>query len=315
MEGKKRVNFSEEERSVLIDLVSKYQTIVENKRTDGVSLDKKKKTWKEITDVYNCRPNVRFRTEAQLRKCWDNLKEKWRKGKADDMKEVFTTGGGSAPATQLTDELERVGAAASHMSTRVENPFDSDRGRHAVTPLSKSTPSVVSLLQPMQVESLEPSNDSIYQWDNPASPNNESSQVACIQELQNEATAAEVELSAEREPADLQPAVPQLASPLQAAPLQAAPLQETAQHPAPAQRRMLTKRAAVEEELSARLCSVDEDRKRKRREHLLKMKLMRAEHALHMKHSKQLHELECATKKAKLELLMLKIAAVKKASK
>ncbi|XP_049519275.1 uncharacterized protein LOC125943797 [Dermacentor silvarum] len=304
MDGKKRVNFSEEERSVLINLVSKYQTIVENKRTDGVSLDKKKKTWKEITDEYNCRPDVRFRTEAQLRKCWDNLKEKWRKGNADDMKEVFTTGGGCAPASQLTDELERVGAVASHMSTRVENPFDSDRGRHAVTPRSQSTPSVVTLLQPMQVETLQPPNDSIYEWDLPASPNDESSEVVCIQ-AQNGATTAEVELSAQGGPADLQPPVPPLASPLQATP----------QNPAPVQRRTLAKRAAVEEELSARLSSVEQDNKRKTREHLLKMKLMRAEHALHMRQSKQMHELDCASKKAKLELLMLKIDAVKKASK
>lgn len=146
--------------------------------------------------------------------------------------------------------------------------------------------------------------DSIYEWDIPASPNDESSEVDCTQ-TQNGATAAEVELSAQRGPADLPPAVPQLASPLQATP----------QNPAPAQRRTLTKRAAVEEELSARLSSVGEDNKRKTREHLLKMKLMRAEHALHMRQSKQMHELDCASKKAKLELLMLKIAAVKKASK
>ncbi|KAH7946367.1 hypothetical protein HPB49_023639 [Dermacentor silvarum] len=283
--------------------------IVENKRTDGVSLDKKKKTWKEITDEYNCRPDVRFRTEAQLRKCWDNLKEKWRKGKADDMKEVFTTGGGCAPASQLTDELERVGAVASHMSTRVENPFDSDRGRHAATPRSQSTPSVVSLLQPMQVETLEPPNDGIYEWEIPASPG-ESSQAVCMQDAQNGATAAEVELSAEGGPAALQPAVLQLASPLQAAPLQTTP-----QHPAPAQRRMHTKKEAVEEELSARLSGVEEDNKRKRKEHLLKMKLMRTQHALHMKHAIEMHELDCASKKAKLELLTLKIAAVRKASK
>lgn len=61
-----------------------------------------------------------------------------------------------------------------------------------------------------------------------------------------------------------------------------------------------------------RLNSVEEDNKRKRREHLLKMKLMRAEHALHMKHAKQMHELEYASKKAKLELLKLKIVAGKK---
>nr|XP_050024771.1 myb/SANT-like DNA-binding domain-containing protein 3 [Dermacentor andersoni] len=307
MEGKKRINFSEEERSVLIDLVSKYKDLVENKRTDWVSLDKKKTTWKQITDEYNCRPNVRFRTEPQLRKCWDNLKEKWRKGKADNMKEVFTTGGGSAPASQLTDELKRVGAAASHMSTRVHNPFDSDRGRHVFAVGSQVDPSVVSLLQPMQVESLEPPDDNIYQWDSPASPVDDSSQ-----DTQNRAVTAEMSAGpVDPQPVAPQPVAPQLPSPLPAAPSEATPRGSISV----VQRRMFaTKRAALEEELSARIQGVEEDSKRKKREHVLKMKLMRAEHPLHMKQSKQLHEMECATRKAKLQLLQLKIAAVKKGS-
>ncbi|XP_075530166.1 uncharacterized protein LOC142563502 [Dermacentor variabilis] len=213
------------------------------------------------------------------------------------MKEVFTTGGGSAPASQLTDELERVGAAATHMSTRVHNPVDSDRGRHVFTVGSQVTPSVVSLLQPMQVESLEPPDDNIYQWDSPASPVDDS-----CQDTQNRAVTAEVSAG---------PVDPQLPSPLPAAPSEATPRGSISV----VQRRIFaTKRTALEEELSARIQGVEEDSKRKKREDVLKMKLMRAEHALHMKQSKQLHELECATRKAKLELLQLKIAAVKKGS-
>ncbi|XP_065299214.2 uncharacterized protein [Dermacentor albipictus] len=223
------------------------------------------------------------------------------------MKEVFTTGGGSVPASQLTDELERVGAAASHMSTRVHNPFDSDRGRHVFTVGSQVTPSVVSLLQPMQVESLEPPDENMYQWDSPASPVDDS-----CQDTQNRAVTAEMSAGpVDPQPVAPQPAAPQLPSPLPAAPSEATPQGSISV----VQRRMFaTKRAALEEELSARIQGVEEDRKRKKREHVLKMKLMRAEHALHMKQSKQLHELECATRKAKLELLQLKIAAVKKGS-
>ncbi|XP_065293068.2 uncharacterized protein [Dermacentor albipictus] len=130
------------------------------------------------------------------------------------MKEVFTTGGGSVPASQLTDELERVGAAASHMSTRVHNPFDSDSGRHVFTVRSLVTPSVVSLLQPMQVESLEPPDDNMYQWDSPASPVDYS-----YQDTQNRAVTAEMSAGpVDPQPVAPQPVAPQLPSPLAAAP-------------------------------------------------------------------------------------------------
>nr|XP_054922146.1 uncharacterized protein LOC126521907 [Dermacentor andersoni] len=188
------------------------------------------------------------------------------------------------------------------MSTRVHNPFDSDRGRHVFTVGSQVTPSVVSLLQPMQVESLEQSGDNLYQWDSPASPVDDSSQ-----DTQNRAATAEMTAG----PVDPQPVAPQLPSALPSAPSEATPRGSISV----VQRRMLaTKRAALEEELSARIQGVEEDSKRKKREHVLKVKLMLAEHALHMKQSEQLHELECATTKAKLELLQLKIAAVKKGS-
>lgn len=142
----RKVNFTEEERAVLMDLVTEYHHILECKKTDAVSVMRKKKTWEKLTDEFNSRHNVRPRTSKQLKKCWDNLKEKWRRAKGEDTREVFKTGGGTPAKRHMTDELERVGALASHMAVRLTNNFDSDR----VGPVAACAPTVVALLAPSQ---------------------------------------------------------------------------------------------------------------------------------------------------------------------
>lgn len=92
VERRSKVNFTEEERNVLVDLVSRYSSVLECKQTDAVSVHAKKKAWEKLTEEFNCRHNVRPRTSKQLKKCWDNLKEKWRRAKAEDTREIFKTG-------------------------------------------------------------------------------------------------------------------------------------------------------------------------------------------------------------------------------
>ncbi|KAH7955275.1 hypothetical protein HPB52_000079 [Rhipicephalus sanguineus] len=44
MEKRAKVNFTDEERGVLTDLVNKYREVLENKKTDAVSLQRKQRT-------------------------------------------------------------------------------------------------------------------------------------------------------------------------------------------------------------------------------------------------------------------------------
>ena len=56
MEDKKRkrsANFSEFEADVLAELVSKYRGVIENKKTDGVTIKTKEETWKKIEASFN----------------------------------------------------------------------------------------------------------------------------------------------------------------------------------------------------------------------------------------------------------------------
>ncbi|KAK8766951.1 hypothetical protein V5799_006269 [Amblyomma americanum] len=94
---KGKINFSRVERALLLDLVDKHKAVLENKRTDAVSVARKRKEWELIETQFNSSHNVSPRTWLQLKKCWENWKNKWRKAKADDNREIFKTGDAEDP--------------------------------------------------------------------------------------------------------------------------------------------------------------------------------------------------------------------------
>ncbi|KAK4887432.1 hypothetical protein RN001_003703 [Aquatica leii] len=68
-------NFSENGKNVLFDLVtSKYSDIIDNKKTDGVTLAKKKLAWEEVAVNFNCQNQNGNRSAKQLHDLYDNLK-------------------------------------------------------------------------------------------------------------------------------------------------------------------------------------------------------------------------------------------------
>ncbi|XP_049520595.1 uncharacterized protein LOC125944288 [Dermacentor silvarum] len=89
---KSKTNFSEEEIAVLLELVSRHRSVVESKKSDAVSVSRKRESWKKIEDEFNCHHNVMPRTWGPLKKCWENLKDKWRRCNAQDIRERFSTG-------------------------------------------------------------------------------------------------------------------------------------------------------------------------------------------------------------------------------
>ncbi|KAH7978533.1 hypothetical protein HPB49_005809 [Dermacentor silvarum] len=102
MEKMKNTNFSEEERTVLLELVSRHRRVVESK-TDAVTDRRKRESWKKIEDEFNCRHNVMPRTWGQLKKCWENLKDKWRSQDAADEPDYwFWDDAGRPPAEPET---------------------------------------------------------------------------------------------------------------------------------------------------------------------------------------------------------------------
>ncbi|KAK4883489.1 hypothetical protein RN001_006808 [Aquatica leii] len=72
----KGTNFSDNEISLLIDVVSKFIVIVENKKTDGSTVKDKNDCWQRIADEFNASALGASRSVGQLKTCYDNLKKR-----------------------------------------------------------------------------------------------------------------------------------------------------------------------------------------------------------------------------------------------
>jgi hypothetical protein len=79
------------ERGVLLHLVKQKEHIIENKRTDAVTVAQKKRGWTEISREFCSTANTVPRSGRQLKKCWLNLKQRARKERL--IKELQATGG------------------------------------------------------------------------------------------------------------------------------------------------------------------------------------------------------------------------------
>ncbi|KAH7975509.1 hypothetical protein HPB52_002337 [Rhipicephalus sanguineus] len=55
---KTKKNFSEDERILILDLLSRHRSVVESKRTDAAFMSRKRDSWKKIQDEFNCLYNV-----------------------------------------------------------------------------------------------------------------------------------------------------------------------------------------------------------------------------------------------------------------
>uniref|UniRef100_A0A131YQA5 Regulatory protein zeste n=1 Tax=Rhipicephalus appendiculatus TaxID=34631 RepID=A0A131YQA5_RHIAP len=134
-----RFVYTAEERELLRNLVVRHRSVLENKRTDNVSKRAKDVAWEKVTEEYNSQPGIRRVTVSQLRKLWDNEKSKWKKKQSEERRNLYATGGGPSTCRPMSPSLALVGAAASHMATRLPNPYDSD-GAHTSQPVLSLPP-------------------------------------------------------------------------------------------------------------------------------------------------------------------------------
>jgi hypothetical protein len=74
MASKKSPNFTELEKTVLIELVDSRKGIIESKQNDGEMISKKNKEWENIGKEFNSRHGVHNRSLTQLKSLFTNLK-------------------------------------------------------------------------------------------------------------------------------------------------------------------------------------------------------------------------------------------------
>ncbi|XP_029177320.1 uncharacterized protein LOC114945329 [Nylanderia fulva] len=69
-----RKTYSFEERKILISLINKHE-IIENRKSDPISICKRKSAWSQIAEEYNWIVGTQgARSAIQLRRCWENMK-------------------------------------------------------------------------------------------------------------------------------------------------------------------------------------------------------------------------------------------------
>lgn len=76
---KTRQTFTSFETELLLSLVNSGKKVLEDKRTDFLNSDKKRKAWDSLVQQFNSSAEVKKRTRAQLQKKWDNMKRRAKK--------------------------------------------------------------------------------------------------------------------------------------------------------------------------------------------------------------------------------------------
>ncbi|KAJ3618147.1 hypothetical protein MTP99_006173 [Tenebrio molitor] len=143
--SQKRVNFTERDKQLLLAIVGKYAKIIEDKSTKNCVTSSKTATWTKLWENYtrNAQCETGPRLVWQLKVLYDNLKRSTRKtvaekheceyeaklkaacnNAADDKKQLFKTGGGSAGGSKLTCTQEILLAELVHVEP-LQNEFDS----------------------------------------------------------------------------------------------------------------------------------------------------------------------------------------------
>lgn len=103
---KRSANFTEGEKTTLINLVCQFRNVLENKKTDAVSNQKKSEMWAKLAESFNATSGRSPRDASSLRSKYDDLKKSLRKKLGNNRREVYQTGGGSASVCNLSSDEE-----------------------------------------------------------------------------------------------------------------------------------------------------------------------------------------------------------------
>lgn len=123
---KRAKNFSEYERSLLLTLVKKRQSVIECKRTDVASVKEKEAVWKIIADEFNQKCDT-FRDFGTLRMKSKNMKKACKRKFSEEKRCMINTGGGPSEVSKIsTEDWALKDMLGSQIDGRISN-FDSDQ--------------------------------------------------------------------------------------------------------------------------------------------------------------------------------------------
>ncbi|XP_066596518.1 uncharacterized protein [Prorops nasuta] len=100
--NKRSPSYSELEKTVFLDLISKYKHVLECKASNAITLKEKSFAWNTLSQEYNSNFLITKKRDVnQLKKYWSNLKQQTKKTLTAERQSRYLTGGG--PELPLKD--------------------------------------------------------------------------------------------------------------------------------------------------------------------------------------------------------------------
>ncbi|KAF7996173.1 hypothetical protein HCN44_000867 [Aphidius gifuensis] len=119
-------NYEVRETMLLVDLVYKYKSIINNKETDGISNKFKDECWTKIEKEFNQGPSQNeSRPISSLKNKWSNLKKEARSYSAGMKRIKYETGGGKKKLF-TNDVFEKVLSIIGLSATGFNSEYDND---------------------------------------------------------------------------------------------------------------------------------------------------------------------------------------------
>lgn len=151
---KRSVNWSQQEKSDLLNLISNKIAQIENKKTDFQANSAKNQAWAEV--------HLKFKAtygEVRTIKC---LKDQWKRTKQAAKKEMSSwkaestkTGGGPAPPP-LSDMTQTISRLCPREFNSMSNKFDDDAGiSDGLTPEEFLSPTLTATSMPCLSQGFE----------------------------------------------------------------------------------------------------------------------------------------------------------------
>ena len=126
-----RRTFSDVEKQLIMQLVSKEKHVIDLKQNTGKVLTEKKAAWDRIVQTFNAQPGLKPCEAMQLKKVVENLKSKAKKDVAKETKMLNKTGGGPMEEDSVADDVNHmVTSFCSEVLHPLDNDVDDDTGYH-----------------------------------------------------------------------------------------------------------------------------------------------------------------------------------------
>ncbi|KAF5287158.1 hypothetical protein FQA39_LY16036 [Lamprigera yunnana] len=115
------------DHELLTTIVAQYFAIIENKKSDSLTINQKNEAWDKVAEDFNCATNNLKRTGSQLRNAYNNnFKKKLKKESVEDKIDIYKTGGGVALSQKMMEEEKsRLLSLLQPQMEPIQSKFDS----------------------------------------------------------------------------------------------------------------------------------------------------------------------------------------------